>query len=299
MHMTKQIGVLAIALTVAAATPASAQNREHQQLAADGRMVQEQLQQLTISLTALSQTLAESIKAINARLDTVNESTRKGFADQKLLVDNLGNDVRVVRERSDESNVRIAGLTSELQALRDTVLELQRAAAAAAAAVQPAVPVDPNAPPPDPNAPPAPAPPVAAPPAPSIAGVSPQRLFSEAQIDYYNSRYAVAISGFEGFVRSFPRDPNADDAYFLIGESHAAEKRFPEAIAAYNQVIQNYRGTNAVPDSYYKLGLAQDQSGQRDAARASWEALIKQFPDSSAAGLAKQALDRVNRAQQP
>ena len=71
--------------------------------------------------------------------------------------------------------------------------------------------------------------------------------------------------------------------------------RWTEAVAAYNQVIQNYPGTNSVPDAYYKRGLAQQQAGQLDAARASWEAVVKVFPDSDAGRLAKQRLDAPPR----
>src|SRR5687767_1666158 len=91
-----------------APAPAVAQNREHQQVSADVRMLQEQTQQLALTIAALNQVLAESLKAIGARLDTANENTRKGFADQKVLVDNLGINVGVIRERSDDTNVRIA-----------------------------------------------------------------------------------------------------------------------------------------------------------------------------------------------
>jgi TolA-binding protein len=52
-----------------------------------------------------------------------------------------------------------------------------------------------------------------------------------------------------------------------------------------------------VPEAYYKRGLAYDRLGQTDAARASWETVVKSYPDSAAATLAKQNLDR--RPQQP
>jgi len=291
--MTRHILVL-VAAAALMPVPAAAQNREHQQLAADARMMQEQLQQLTISMAALSQALAESLRTLTERVDAVSQTMLKGFAEQKLLVDNLSNDVRVVRERSDESGVRIAALTDELEAMRQTVLALQQAAAAAA---QAAAPVDPNAPPPDPNAT-APAPLPSPVPLPSTAGLSPQRMFDEARNDYFAARYAAAIAGFEGFIRSFPQHTFADDAYFLIGESNFNQNRWIEAIAAYNQVIQNYPGLNSVPDAYYKRGMAQDAAGDRAAARASWEAVITQAPDSAAARLARQGLDRTGPAAQ-
>ena len=70
-------------------------------------------------------------------------------------------------------------------------------------------------------------------------------------------------------------------------------RKFAEAIAAYNQVILNYPATNSVPTAYYKRGLAQQQLGQIDAARASWETVAKSFPDSDEGRLAKQNLARL------
>ena len=106
--------------------PASAQNREHQQMTADVRMLQEQTQQLAITLAAINQALSESIKALNARLDQASEATRKGFADQKLTIDNIVEGVQVIRERSNDTNVRIGSLSEELEAMRVTVQALQQ-----------------------------------------------------------------------------------------------------------------------------------------------------------------------------
>ena len=65
------------------------------------------------ALAALNQTLAESLKAINARLDQASDTSRKAFADQKILIDNIEDGVRVIRERSNDTNVRIGELREE------------------------------------------------------------------------------------------------------------------------------------------------------------------------------------------
>lgn len=278
------------ALVMSVATPATAQNREHQQLAAELRIVQEQTQQLAITLAALNQALSESLKTLGLRLDEANNAVRKAFADQKLLIDNVANDLRVIRERSDDTNVRIASLREELEALRVTVQALQQLAVAPPAPVDSGVPVDPNAPVPAP-VPPAP---VTLPPS---AGLSPTRLYETARADYFAGQWSSAISGFEAFLRAFPRSEQTDDAQLYIGETYFAQNQWAEAIAAYDQVIQAYPGTNSVPVAYYKRGLAQERLGQVDAARASWEAAAKNFPDSDAGRLARQNLDRLNRAQ--
>jgi tol-pal system protein YbgF len=275
----------ALVMGTLAAPPAAAQNREHQQLAAEARMLQEQTQQLAIAVAQL----AEALKAINGRIDETNNANRKGFADQKLLIDNMANDVRVVRERTDDTNLRIATLREELEAMRTQMLQMQQAAAAAPPpVVDPNAPIDPNAPPPQPA-------PAAAAPLPSTLGLSPTRMLDTARSDYFAGQYALAITGFEQFLKAFPRSESAGEAQFYIGEANYSQNRFPEAIAAYNAVIQTYPMSSSVPEAYYKRGVAQERAGQIDAARASWEAVVKAYPDSDGARLAKQRLDGLSR----
>ena len=231
--------VLGTCLTIGAPR-ASAQNREHQQIMADIRMLQEQAQQLAIVLT----TLTDTLKAINGRMDQQTETARKSFADQKLLIDNLSADLRVIRERSDETNVRISSLDQEIEALRTAIPTMMTPPPAVAA--DPNAPVDPNAPPPAP----------VAPPPPSVAGLSPRRMYDTAFADYTASQCALAIQGFEAFLRTFLMSDLADDAQYFIGETYYASGRYPEAVTAYNQVIQRYATSNSTPDAYYKIGRA-------------------------------------------
>src|SRR5450631_240910 len=114
------LGVLALAMAIAVVTPADAANKEHQQMMADLRMLQEQSQ----LLQNLIGSVTEALKAVNTRLDQTAEINRKAFADQKLVIDNLTNDVRVIREKLDDNNVRIGSLTQEVDSLRQSVQQM-------------------------------------------------------------------------------------------------------------------------------------------------------------------------------
>lgn len=265
-------------LLAAAAAPAGAANREHQQMMADIRMLQEQTQQLQLMLGVL----AEALKTVTAKLDDQAGGTRKAFADQKLLVDNVAGDLRVVREKVDETNVRITSLSQEMEALR--------------LAIPPPAPAPPTLPgeSPAPGAPPSPTP--TAPPTPAAAvGMTPQRLYETAWADYAAGQWTLAIEGFETYIRTFTKSEMADDAQWYIGETYQFDGKFRDAIAAYDKVIANYPGGNRIPDAYYKRGVAYERLGQIDRARESWEFVVKNYRDSAAGGLAKQSLDRLNR----
>src|SRR5690348_12664315 len=121
MTSRTSLAILALAIAIAIVTPADAANKEHQQLMADLRMLQEQSQQMQNVLgsttTALTTSLADAFKGINSRLDEQANANRKALADQKLVIDNLSNDVRVIREKLDDNNVRIGSLSQEVEAL--------------------------------------------------------------------------------------------------------------------------------------------------------------------------------------
>jgi tol-pal system protein YbgF len=276
------------AMVVSASLPpaAAAQNREHQQIAADVRMLQEQTQQLAVTLGALNTALADALEALYVRMDQVADSARQTAADQKVAIDSVGEGVRIMRERSNDTNVRMGELREELEALRITVQALQQAALAPPLPLDPDAPIDPDAPVALPELPPAL-------PLPSTAGLSPTRLYETARADYFAGQWTSAINGFDAFLRAFPRSEQSDDAQFHIGETHYAQNAWTDAIGAYNQVILNYPGTNAVPDALYKRGLAEEHLGDMEAARISWETVSENFPDSDAGRLAGQNLDRL------
>src|SRR5262245_49289934 len=109
MTLRFRAATLAVALVGASAAPALAANKEHLQLMADIRMLQKQTQQLQNLLAVLN----DALKAVNARIAEQSEAARKGFADQKLIIDTLAGDLRVVREKVDDNNVRLGSITQE------------------------------------------------------------------------------------------------------------------------------------------------------------------------------------------
>src|SRR5512138_2422246 len=106
-------------LVVFLASPARAANKEHQQMMADIRMLQEQQQRLQLQLA----TVLEALKAVSSKLDESAGTSRKLFADQKLLIDNIASDLRVVREKADDNNVRLGSLSQDVEAIHQGLLQ--------------------------------------------------------------------------------------------------------------------------------------------------------------------------------
>jgi tol-pal system protein YbgF len=280
---TFSICTLAVLLLLPAASPAAAQNREHLQMAAELRMLQEQNQQLSL---AIQQTM-EALKAVNGRIDTAMEAMRKGFADQALATKNMAGDVSTIAERARDTDTKLRTLGDEITALQSTITSL--ASSLAQGGVSPPAPVDPNAPPAT-TAGPTTGPTVAVP---NTLGLSPSRMLEQAKGDYYRGQYALAITGFEQLIKTpqFANTEAAAEAQYWIGESQFNLSQWAEAIAAYNLVLQKSPRASYAAEALYKRGQAQSRLGDIAAARASYEQTIRQYPDTPAAGLAQQRLD--------
>jgi tol-pal system protein YbgF len=269
----------------------AAPNREHEQMMADIRMLQEQSQQLQQLLA----TLAEAIKGVTARIDEQSGVTRKAFADQKLQVDTVGSDIRVLREKLDETNVRLTSLSQDVEGLRDAIPQ----AAPPATTVPGDTSADPAA---DGGATPGEGTGTAAtgvPPPVSLGtgstGMTPRRLYETAYADYTAGQWSLAIQGFETYLKTYPKSELADDAQYYIGESFAGDSNYRDAAAAYERVIRDYPSSNILPEAWYKVGISYDRLGQPDRAREAFEFVTKNYPDSDAGRIARQGLDRLNR----
>jgi len=274
--------VVVVALgMVAAARPAQAANKEHQQIMAELRMLQEQQAQLHQMLIGLNDTL----KLITTRLDDQSTVTRKAFADQKLLIDSITENTRILRERADDTNVRLSNVAQELQSLRQTVASMPPPSSV--------VPVNPG----DPGA----IDPAATPPASSTESVlppniSPAEWFQRVMGDYAAAQYDLAIAGFEALIRNFPTSPQADDAQLLIGNSLYNQGEFKTALDAYEKVITDFPQGDQVPTAHFKVGLTYENLKDLDAARRTYEMVVEKFPSSlQAHTLARNRLDALNR----
>lgn len=275
-----------VALVLSSTSPAFAANKEQQQLMAELRMLQQhqqQLQQLVV-------TLAETLKAVTGKMDDQANTSRKALADQRLLVEGMTDTVRVLREKADDTNVRLSSITQELESIRQTISTQPQVAPAPV----PLDPADPSAAPtgttPAPGTSPAPA---SGPP----PNVSPQRTYDTAYSDYTGGQYDLAIVGFETFLKFFPRHTLADDAQLNIGNALYNAGKYREAVASYQRVISDYQKSESVPAAYYKMGLSYNQLKQPDLARKAYETIMDSFPTAPEHTLAKQALERLGKGE--
>ena len=98
MIRSRLVVVLSLVLLVPAAAPA--QNREHLQMNADLRQLQEHVSRLQLAVNRID----AQIEAASQQIDSGAAASVKGFADQQLLINQLSGSVQTLRERLRSEN---------------------------------------------------------------------------------------------------------------------------------------------------------------------------------------------------
>jgi len=122
------------------------------------------------------------------------------------------------------------------------------------------------------------------------AGVDPSTLYDQAAQDLTQGRYGLALQGFRDFVTRFPTSELADNAQYGVGECFFAEAKFDSAAVEYAKVEAGWKDGDRVPAALYKLALSQEKIGNASGSKKTLADLVKRFPLSGEAQLARERL---------
>lgn len=108
--------------------------------------------------------------------------------------------------------------------------------------------------------------------------------------------FPAAATAFESYLKDFPNGQFRAHAHFWLGEIYSNQKTpdLTKARAQFQIVVDKYPHHSKAPTSLYKLASLDAQAGDTAKAKTELNLLIKQFPASSEAKLAKSMLDQLN-----
>jgi tol-pal system protein YbgF len=99
-----------------------------------------------------------------------------------------------------------------------------------------------------------------------------------------------SLPGFQQFVARYPASAYAPAAQYWIGSAHYAIKDYKSAIAAHRTLVERYADSPRVPDALLSMAESQVQLGDRKSANATLTRVIKEFPETEAAKIARDRL---------
>jgi tol-pal system protein YbgF len=108
-------------------------------------------------------------------------------------------------------------------------------------------------------------------------------------------RYEDAGNAFQNFLATFPDSPLADNAQYWLAETLYVRQQFEAALPQFERVIDEYPQSAKIPDALLKVGYCNFELMRWDQARTALQQVTRQYPDTTAARLAAQRLERITQ----
>jgi TolA-binding protein len=130
---------------------------------------------------------------------------------------------------------------------------------------------------------------------PAPAGPGPAQLYQSSLDQLRRGSAGVARGGFEELLKNYPTYEDAPEAMVYIAETYAKERNQVAADSVYGLVIQRYPKSPKVATALYKRALSMKAAGRKVDARAAFDRILKDFPNSDEAELARGQLRTLGR----
>lgn len=117
-----------------------------------------------------------------------------------------------------------------------------------------------------------------------------QGAYDAALVLFRAGDFQGAIRSLQTFLVRYPQSAYVPSAHYWIGNAHYALKDYRNAIAAQQVVIDRFADTPRAPEALLNIAASQEELKQRTAARITLQRLLKEYPDSESAKVAKERL---------
>jgi tol-pal system protein YbgF len=212
------------------------------------------------------------------------EGERRNIADMKAGLDEVRQQLNVLAERMEASDVqmsrRIGALEARLTPGSSPAPVGSRPSPSAAGQIPPSS--SPSGESPGSS--------------PSPGSQEAKRLYQAALGDYQRGKFDLAAQGFRTYLDQVPRGDVADTAQYYLGESLSSAKDYRNAIAEFERLAQDFPQSPQVPSALLKTGYAYYEVKDGVQGRRALRTLVEKYPTSKEAKLAEERLRLEDRA---
>ena len=108
-----------------------------------------------------------------------------------------------------------------------------------------------------------------------------------------SGRYDDATKAFRNFLVAYPGGDFVDNARYWLGETYYVTRHFEAALQEFEGLIAHFPQSPKLTHAMLKVGYIHHELGRLDQAKQALIALTESHPDSTAAGLARKRLQRL------
>jgi tol-pal system protein YbgF len=253
---------------------------------------QKDLSDKVIQDHAVMKTLVEqssdNVNKLGATMSSLQKSVQDVQANSGARLDTMSTQVQGLSDNLEEIKSRLGKLNQQLVDLQNTVQSLDAKISGAAPATGTATPTSSNVPVRPTGAgssPTASALPAGAP--------SADTLYSNGLRDITSGKYDLANSEFQDYLKYYGDTDLASNAQFYLGEISYKQKKYDEAVAAYEKVLTNYPKSFKLGPARLRKGMALIELGQKPAGIRELREVVRRYPGSDEDRLARAKLKEL------
>ena len=222
----------------------------------------------TVMKTLIGQS-GDNVNKLASTMGSLQKSVQDVQANSGARLDTMSTQVQGLSDNLEEIKSRLGKLNQQLVDLQNTVQSLDSKISggtlAAPTATGTATPTGSAGSPSNPSAVPAGAP-------------SADTLYSNGLRDITSGKYDLARAEFQDYLKYYGETDLASNAQFYLGEIAYSQKKYEDAVAEYERVLNNYPKSFKLAPARLKKGMALIELGQKPGGIRELREVVKRYP---------------------
>jgi len=108
-----------------------------------------------------------------------------------------------------------------------------------------------------------------------------------------DKRYTDAVPAFQSFIANYPNSPYKPNAHYWLGQLLYSQNDKPGALVQFKVLITDFENSNKRGDALFKSGIISLSMQETESAIAYFEQVILEYPGSASAKLARDELNKI------
>lgn len=117
-----------------------------------------------------------------------------------------------------------------------------------------------------------------------------KREFDESLAKMRETDFAGGLSGLSAFLRKYPGTGYRESTLYWLGNAHYGLREYKEAIAVFRQLLNEAPKHMRAPEALLSIANCHAEIKEAKAARKALEELVKNYPESEAAQVARERI---------
>ena len=220
----------------------------------------------TVMKTLIGQS-GDNVNKLAATMGSLQKSVQDVQANSGARLDTMSTQVQGLSDNLEEIKSRLGKLNQQLVDLQNTVQSLDAKISGGAAPAPAAGTATPTGSAGSSNSSAVPA-----------GAPSADTLYSNGLRDITSGKYDLARAEFQDYLKYYGETDLASNAQFYLGEIAYSQKKYEDAVAEYERVLNNYPKSFKLAPARLKKGMALIELGQKPGGIRELREVVKRYP---------------------